>query len=98
MLPQVFLRAADSRPLEIQDLLPSNTHFKLVVFIGDSSNTTQLEKVRVVAKELEAALGVVVGGGENISAFCDLLTISSAKKANVRYNDVPQSLWSHWSK
>ena len=34
MLPHVFVRAADARPFEIQDLLPADTHFKLLVFAG----------------------------------------------------------------
>lgn len=90
VLPQIFLRAADSRPVEIQDLLPSNGLFKLLVFLGDTSDPEQLEKVRAISKELEALLKGL--------EFCDVIPISSAKKANVRYNDVPHTLWSHWSK
>lgn len=35
MPPQVILRAADARPFELQDLLPSDTRFKVIVFSGD---------------------------------------------------------------
>ena len=33
MLPHVFIRAADARPFNIQDMLPADTRFKLLVFI-----------------------------------------------------------------
>jgi len=35
MPPQIILRAADARPFELQDLLPSDTRFKVIVFSGD---------------------------------------------------------------
>ncbi len=35
MPPQIILRAADARPYELQDLLPSDTRFKVIVFSGD---------------------------------------------------------------
>ncbi|KDR80826.1 hypothetical protein GALMADRAFT_222424 [Galerina marginata CBS 339.88] len=94
ILPQIFLRAADSRPVEIQDLLPSDARFKVLVFTGNSSNLEQLKKTWTVSKELDKLFSNVAAG----RAMFDILTISSATKAEVRYNDLPKSLWSHWSK
>ena len=38
VVPQVLLRAADRRPYEIQDLLPSDARFKVLVFVGDNAD------------------------------------------------------------
>lgn len=97
MLPQVFLQAADSRPVEIQNLLPSDARFKLLVFTGNSSDAAQLEKLRMSSSNLEVALSDLTAGRKVISTF-DVVAISSATKASVRYNDLPKFLWSHWSK
>lgn len=35
MPPQIIIRAADARPFELHDLLPSDTRFKVIVFSGD---------------------------------------------------------------
>ncbi|KAH9479232.1 Phenol hydroxylase [Psilocybe cubensis] len=97
VLPQIFLRAADSRPIEIQDLLPSDARFKLLVFTGDSSNPVQLEEIRAISNKLEVALASLTGGRSVGDAY-GIVPISSATKANVRYNDLPKFLWSHWSR
>ncbi|CAE6476077.1 unnamed protein product [Rhizoctonia solani] len=39
--PQIILRMADSRPFEIQDMLPSDSRYKLMVFGGDISRNRQ---------------------------------------------------------
>ncbi|KAF8159367.1 FAD binding domain-containing protein [Crassisporium funariophilum] len=97
MPPQKFLRAADYRPVELQDLLPSDARFKILVFAGDTSDAAQLSKVEVHAEELADLLEKLAPGPDIFSAF-DILSISSAAKSNVRYNDLPKRLRSHWSK
>ena len=96
LVPQVFLRAADGRPVEIQDLIPSDSRFKVLVFTGNSSDAGQLQKVKDVSQELEDALLRLSAG--RTSLFFDTIPISSAKTTVVRYNDLPKFLWSHWSK
>jgi len=96
LLPQIFLRAADGRPVEIQDFVPSDSRFKILVFTGNSSDPTQLQKVQGMSQDLENVLSKL--STYRISLFFDLIAISSATKAAVRYNDLPKFLWSHWSK
>ncbi|KIP04908.1 hypothetical protein PHLGIDRAFT_176210 [Phlebiopsis gigantea 11061_1 CR5-6] len=96
VLPQTFIRAADMRPYEIQDLLPADTRYKVLVFAGDTSDAAQLARVRTLA----AAVGSPSGffktyGGADVF---DILTISSASKEKVNYTDVPPIFRSHWSK
>ena len=35
VLPHVFVRAANAQPVEIHDLLPADSRFKILVFAGD---------------------------------------------------------------
>ncbi|KAF8902403.1 FAD binding domain-containing protein [Gymnopilus junonius] len=94
--PQIFLRAADSRPIEIQNLILSDAKFKLLVFTGNSSDPSQLQRIRKMSQELNNVLSKL--SAERISSFFEIIPISSATKTVVRYNDLPTFLWSHWSK
>lgn len=91
MPPQLLIRAADSRPVELQDLLPSDTRFKLLVFTGDSSGAAQQSKLERAAEEIQPWVN-------KYGSAIDIVSISSAKKANVRYNELPLVFRSHWSK
>lgn len=104
MAPQIILRAADARPFELQDLLPSDTRFKVIVFSGNLEDETQLKKVESFAK---AALGKEPNAGGFLRKFgrkrdgrevFDVLTIMSGKKEMVNHTIMPEELVSHWSK
>ncbi|OBZ73534.1 Phenol 2-monooxygenase [Grifola frondosa] len=99
MLPHIFIRAADARPYEIQDLLPADTRFKVLVFAGDTPDKAQLERVNALAAEMGKPESFLTrfGHGEPAKVF-DILAISSAKKDIVNYTDLPQLLRPHWSK
>uniref|UniRef100_A0A0W0G6V4 Phenol 2-monooxygenase n=1 Tax=Moniliophthora roreri TaxID=221103 RepID=A0A0W0G6V4_MONRR len=96
ILPHVLLRAADSRPFNIQDLLPSDTRFKILVFTGDSSDTKQLARVQSLAECLQAPESFLVKG--SAKEMIEIISISSTKKKNVVYNVIPLLFRSHWSK
>ena len=85
--PHVFIRAADARPFELQDLLPSDTRFKVLVFAGDTVDAAQLARVRALAAEMGRPEGFLerFGSGEPGKVF-DILSISSAKKTEANYN------------
>ena len=53
LIPDISVCAVDRRPIEIQDLLPSDTRFKILVFTGDTSEPEQLLKVVNLAEDLE---------------------------------------------
>lgn len=97
MLPHVFLTAADARPFEIQDLLPADTRFKVLVFVGDSSNAEQRAKLDKLAAEMKGVLDPFVPEGDVTKVF-DIMSISTAKKEKVFYTDVPALFRSHWTK
>ncbi|KAF8202399.1 FAD binding domain-containing protein [Pholiota molesta] len=96
LLPQVFIRAADIRPVEIQDLCPADGRFKIFIFTGNTSQPGSLEQVRLVAHDIEPLLLELAS--RNIFQLFDIVSIRSAKKADVRYNELPVLFRPHWSK
>ncbi|GBE86738.1 Phenol hydroxylase [Sparassis crispa] len=99
MLPHVFVCAADARPFELQDLLPSDTRFKILVFAGNTADEQQLARVNALAEEMGAPEGFFrrFGRGAPDNVF-DILSISSAKKQEVNFTDLPELFRPHWSK
>ncbi|KAG6902556.1 hypothetical protein C0995_014945 [Termitomyces sp. Mi166 len=96
---QQLTRAADGRQFELQNLLPSDTRFKVLVFTGDVFDATQREKVNRLAADMEASDGFLrrySPGGDIFAAF-DIISIASDNN-NTPYTDVPSLLRSHWSK
>lgn len=99
VLPQVFLRAADCRPFEIQDLLPADARFKIILFIGDTSDSGQLGIINDLANELDGVLGKLAPLGHIFNMF-DILAVCSDTKISIRlgYKKLPLLLRSHWSR
>lgn len=52
ILPHVFIRAADARPFEIQDLLPADTRFKILIFAGNTNDEVQKARLGKLAEDL----------------------------------------------
>lgn len=97
MPPQILIRAADSRPYDIHDLLPSDSRYKVLVFTGDTSDAPQLTKVRSLASEMDKPNGFLAQLTK-MGASPDIIAISSTRKANERYSDLPELFRAHWSK
>ncbi|KAF8628709.1 hypothetical protein AX17_005932 [Amanita inopinata Kibby_2008] len=104
--PQILLRAADGKPTELQDLLPSDTRFKVLFFVGDTSIPEQLQRVHTVAGELVGSCDTGIDGilpryvpeGRDLSSAMDVLTISSSTKKTFKSDVLPKVLRTHWSK
>ncbi|TFK48390.1 hypothetical protein OE88DRAFT_1664163 [Heliocybe sulcata] len=94
VLPHAVVRAADARPFEVQDLLPADTRFKVVVFTGDIADAGQRERVNVFAGKLDREGGFMRKRKE---AY-DVLAVCKTRKEDVNYTDVPAVLRPHWSK
>jgi len=100
MPPQILIRAADSRPFELQKLLPSDSRFKVLVFAGDTSLPSQRAKLNVLASGMNAVDGFLKSfslHGKIHDAF-DIIAISSTKNPIMRHTDVPELFRSHWTK
>ncbi|EIW75095.1 hypothetical protein CONPUDRAFT_85427 [Coniophora puteana RWD-64-598 SS2] len=103
--PQVFVRAADAWPFELQDLLPSDFKFKLLVFTGDHNVPAQQARVRAFAEGLEKPGSFYTryappgtgGKGAVVQNRFEVITIWDGKKEEVNYLDIPAVLRPHWT-
>ena len=102
MPPQIILRAADARPFELQDLLPSDTRFKILFFAGNLDSEYQRGKLASFAQAATAENGFLRkygrGANDGWGDIFELITIVCGKKESVDYTTVPAVLRSHWSK
>ncbi|KAI0091496.1 FAD binding domain-containing protein [Irpex rosettiformis] len=99
VLPHVFVRVADGRPFEIQDLLPSDARFKILVFAGDITQESQVARVKECAAHFDKPEGFFRKyGGKNPEKVFDVLAICSQQKDTLSYTDLPEVFRAHWSK
>lgn len=99
ILPQIVLRMADRRAIDIQDVCPADTRFKVLVFTGDLRDPAQRARVEKFAAELGRKDGFLRATGETkAESIYDVLSILKGKKEEGSHFDVPEILRSHWSK
>jgi len=90
--PHLVICAADARPIEIQDLCPADTRFKIIVFTGPSHGA----HLNAVTAELERANGWMRRYGGD--ATFDIITVCQGSKDTVEWLGVPKVLRSNWRK
>ncbi|KIM53915.1 hypothetical protein SCLCIDRAFT_137843 [Scleroderma citrinum Foug A] len=99
MPPQIFVRAADARPVDIQDFLPADIRWKILVFFG-ILDESRLPSAKLLAKELNKPTSFLrkypVDG--HIPRMFDIVAIVAGNKSNFNYLNVPDFFRSHWSK
>ncbi|GBE89458.1 Phenol hydroxylase [Sparassis crispa] len=99
MLPHVFIRAADARPMELQDLLPADTRYKVIIFAGDTNNKLQLKRAKALATEMDQPHSFLKRFAQgHIGAVFDVISVTSGNKMDVDYTDMPELFRPHWSK
>lgn len=100
LVPHIFIRAADARPIEIQDYAPADNRFKVIVFAGDVVKPEQRERLQTLEEELNRPTSFLrkhERKGDVYEAF-DMITVCAGTKDTVSYTDVPPLLRPHWSK
>jgi len=99
MLPQIFVRAADIRPIDIQDMLPADVRFKVLFFVGNLTETRASE-LKLLAEESNKPSSVFrkYSLDGNISTVFDIITITAGTKDDTNYLSVPAFFRSHWTK
>ncbi|KAK7052313.1 hypothetical protein R3P38DRAFT_2859682 [Favolaschia claudopus] len=91
MPPQRLVRVADGRVVDLHDLLPSNTMFKLFVFMGDM--VTRPAALEVLA----ARVGEVVHEVEGKVEVFSVLSAASTPR-DFCFMNMPSVFRPHWSK
>ncbi|THU89176.1 hypothetical protein K435DRAFT_969217 [Dendrothele bispora CBS 962.96] len=101
--PEIILIARDDKVVQIHDVLPSDTKFKMLIFTGDIHGSGRKELIRSLAERLVE--GRLLSERSYISCdriemmrMVDTLTIIKGYKGQTMYTDVPESLWTHWTK
>ncbi|KAJ8589550.1 hypothetical protein M405DRAFT_862066 [Rhizopogon salebrosus TDB-379] len=100
MPPQIFVRAADARPCDIQDMLPSDTRFKLLFFVGylTEERVRELDSLSDELRDPSCFLqkyGYPTEG--TAQSMFSIITIVSGDKEDVEYTRVTPLLRPHWS-
>jgi len=95
----MFVRAADIRPVEIQDVLPADTRFKVLFFVGNLTETRAAE-LKLLAEELSKPSSVFhkYSADGNISTVFDIITIVVGTKSDINHLLVPGFFRPHWTK
>ena len=96
---QPFVRAADIRPVDLQDLLPADVRFKVLFFVGNLTEARIVE-LKLLADELSDPSSFLqkYSADGNVSTVFDMITIAAGKKEDINYLLVPTFFRPHWSK
>jgi phenol 2-monooxygenase len=92
------MRAADAWPFELQDLLPSDFLYKLLVFTGDFSDPLQQARVESMVKDMQKPKSFLKRYATPGNPRFDIITISKGQKEIFDFLQLPVLLRSHWSK
>nr|VWP01573.1 STE/STE11 protein kinase [Ganoderma boninense] len=88
MLPHVFIRAASAQPVEVHDVLPADSRFKILVFAGNVADDGGCAKLQGLADDLRKPENFLMRYGHGdvgTWAVFDVLCFSAAKKEKVGY-------------
>lgn len=96
--PYKFMRAADAWPFELQDLLPSDSLFKLLVFTGDFNDPLQQARVESMVTDMQKPKSFLNRYATPGNSRFDIITISKGRKEHFDFLRLPALLRSHWSK
>jgi len=97
--PQIIIRVADCRPYEMQDLIISNTKWKLLFFVGDPKQGKQAARVTELGEYMQQPTSFLrrLSPKDNKEAMFTMLAISSTPKDDADYTDIHPGLLTHWS-
>jgi phenol 2-monooxygenase len=101
------LNQSDARPWHFQELLRSTGQWRIVVFAGDVSNKTQMDRVQKLGEalsSLESFISRFTPRGKSINSVIEILTVHSAPRTSVELHDFPDIFhpfseregWDYW--
>jgi phenol 2-monooxygenase len=101
------LNQADARPWHFQERLLSDGRWRLVVFAGDVSQPSQMDRIRTLGAFLSSPTSFLhrfTPPDQKIDSVIEVLTIHSAKRAATEWMDFPDIFhpfderdgWDYW--
>lgn len=101
------LNQADARPWQFQEMLKSDSRWRIVVFAGNVSVPEQMERVRALGSRLgneKSFIKRFTPPGKMIDSVIEILTIHSAKRAETELFSFPDIFhpfsetdgWDYW--
>jgi phenol 2-monooxygenase len=101
------LNQSDARPWHFQELLRSTGQWRIVVFAGDVSNKTQMDRVQKLGEalsSLESFISRFTPRGKSINSVIEILTVHSAPRTSVELHGFPDIFhpfseregWDYW--
>lgn len=101
------LNQADARPWQFQEMLKSDGRWRIVVFAGDVSVSSQMERIHTLGGKLDDPKSFIKRftlKGKNVDSLIEILTIHSAKRVKTELLDFPSIFhpfsesdgWDYW--
>lgn len=100
------LNQSDARPLQFQEMLPSNGKWRIVVFAGDISQPDILAKYTALGAEenLPAIIRRYTPSSAKVDSVIEVLTLHAAKRHDVELLSLPEIYhpfdekvgWDYW--
>ncbi|KAM0344851.1 hypothetical protein ACHAPU_007233 [Fusarium lateritium] len=87
------LNQSDARPWHIQELLPSNGRWRIIVFAGDILDKSQFARLKALAEKLSSRDSFMnqhtINDSEAVRSFLEVLTIHSSPRDKVELLSLP---------
>jgi len=101
------LNQSDARPWHFQEVLRSNGRWRIVVFAGDVSNKTQMDRVQKLGQALSSPKSFInrfTPADKPIDSVIEILTIHSSSRVATELSDFPDIFhpfserdgWDYW--
>ncbi|KAI9464677.1 phenol hydroxylase [Boletus coccyginus] len=89
--PQKFVRAADAWPYKLQDLLPSDFRYKLLLFTGDLEDALQQGSIGSMVRDLRQPESFLTkyASNETSKSRVDIISISKGTKEEFDFLKIP---------
>jgi phenol 2-monooxygenase len=90
--PEAIVRLADWKPMNLQDLAPSDGLFKLLLFPGNILSPERKKHLESIANRLAKEIDTLPG------SFLTIHTILHSDKTEISWKDVPSVLADSWER
>ena len=88
-MSQIVVRHVDARPFHLQDQMPADLRFRLLIFTGDCLDSSQLAKIEETTAALQALAKRYTPSSGSYDDVIDFITVSSNPHAAYEKESLP---------